>query len=59
MSRLLTGGAGLVFSALAFALAYFYGEEMTTGQGLFIIFCIAGGMLPMCYYISNGDESCD
>ena len=59
MSRTALCLAGIVFALGAFALAIFWGDRLGTGTGLFLIFCIAGGLLPLCYYITEGDNTCD
>ena len=48
--------AGILFALAAFAVAVLSGRQLGTGTGLFLIFCIAGGLLPMCYYMAGGDE---
>jgi len=56
MSRTALCLAGILFSLAAFAVAVFAGRSLGTGTGLFLIFCMAGGLLPLCYYMAGGDE---
>ena len=59
MSRATIAAAGLAFSLGVLLVLAMLGDGLTTNQALFAIFCISGGLLPACYYLSEGDKSCD